>query len=177
MSLVIILVFAYLRCFVSFSIVRILQCGCCDLKVLHPTSLTFALRSKPSLIENKEDQYMQLRKLFRARLSEFVSSHRESDDVPKDLLPNPFNFRSQEVVAKSNLLSPIKTSIEQLAPEQPMPSIEGISFNHHSEENQGFRIVKSIMHVTGPTKQKEFIGLSHFSPSFSRRFSQKVVDT
>ena len=29
------------------------------------------------VLENKEDQYMQLRKLFRARLSEFVSSHRE----------------------------------------------------------------------------------------------------
>ncbi|TYK24234.1 CDT1-like protein b [Cucumis melo var. makuwa] len=126
--------------------------------------------------ENQEDQYMQLRKLFRARLSEFVSSYPETDDVPKDLLPNPFNFRSQDLVAKSNSLSSIKTSIEQLAPEQPMPSIEGISFNHHSEEHQGFRMVKSTMPVTDPSKQKEFIGLSHFSPSFSRRFSQKVVD-
>lgn len=53
---------------------------------------------------------------------------------------------------------------------------EGIPFNHHSEENQGFRIIKSTMNVPGPSKQKELIGLSHFSPSFSRRFSQKIVN-
>ncbi|KAL0560332.1 hypothetical protein IC582_000733 [Cucumis melo] len=142
---------------------------CCMKPDLH-ISFNFAV------LENKEDQYMQLRKLFRARLSEFVSSYPETHDVPKDLLPNPFNFRSQDLVAKSNSLSSIKTSIEQLAPEQPMPSIEGICFNHHSEENQGFRIVKSTMSISGSSKQKEFSGLSHFSPSFSRRFSQKVVD-
>ncbi|CAK9323533.1 unnamed protein product [Citrullus colocynthis] len=131
------------------------------------------------VLECQEDQYMQLRKLFRARLSEFVRSRPEIDDVPKDLLPNPFNFRSQDIIPKINSLSSDKTSIEQLATDQPMSSTnvaEGIPFNHHSEENQGFRIIKSTMNVPGPSKQKELIGLSHFSPSFSRRFSQNIVN-
>ncbi|XP_008447443.2 CDT1-like protein a, chloroplastic [Cucumis melo] len=126
------------------------------------------------ILESKEDQYMQLRKLFRTRLSEFASSHPEIDDVPKDLLPNPFNFRSQNLFPKTNPLSSVKTSIEQLGPEQPMPSAEGLLSNHHLEENQGFRIIKSTDH--GPNKKKELLGLSHFSPSISRLFSQKVVD-
>ncbi|XP_038887484.1 CDT1-like protein b [Benincasa hispida] len=128
------------------------------------------------VLESQEDQYMQLRKLFRARLSEFESSHPETDDVPKDLLPNPFNFRSQELFPKTNSFSSDKTATEQLAPKQPMSSTEGIPFNHHSEENQGFRIIKSTMTVPGRSHQKELLGLSHFSPSFSRRFSQNVVD-
>ncbi|TYK14105.1 CDT1-like protein b [Cucumis melo var. makuwa] len=86
------------------------------------------------VLGNQEDQYMQLRKLFRERLSKFLSSYLEIDDVPKDLLPNPFNFRSKDLVAKSNLLSSIETSIKQLAPEQQMQSIEGTSVNHHLEE-------------------------------------------
>ncbi|XP_050946917.1 CDT1-like protein b [Cucumis melo] len=125
------------------------------------------------VLGNQEDQYMQLRKLFRERLSKFLSSYLEIDDVPKDLLPNPFNFRSKDLVAKSNLLSSIETSIKQLAPEQPMQSIEGTSVNHHLEEIRGFRAVKS---TTGSSKQKEFTGLSHFSPSFRWCFSCKVVD-
>ncbi|KAE8650673.1 CDT1-like protein a, chloroplastic [Cucumis sativus] len=127
------------------------------------------------VLESKEDQYMQLRKLFRTRLSEFVSSHPEIDDIPKDSLPNPFNFRSLNLFPETNSLSSVKTSIEQLAPEQPLPSAEDIPSNHHSENNQGFRIIKSTMTGHGPNKQKELFGLSHFSP-VSRLFSQKAVN-
>ncbi|XP_022963958.1 CDT1-like protein b [Cucurbita moschata] len=131
-----------------------------------------------SVLDNKDNletgnQYMQLRKLFKARLSEFASSHPEIDDVPKDLLPKPFNCSSQDLFPKTNFLSSVKAPIEQLAAEQPAISSTSVA-EDHSNENQGFRIIKSTMTVSGPSKQKELIGLSHFSPSFTRHFSQKV---
>lgn len=91
------------------------------------------------------------------------------------MLPEPFNRSSQDLFRKTNSLSPVET-----APEQPAISstndAEGIPFNH-SEESLGFRIVKSTVPrtVVDPSKQKNLIGASHFSQSFSRRFSQKVV--
>ncbi|KAL3717327.1 hypothetical protein ACJRO7_008841 [Eucalyptus globulus] len=69
-----------------------------------------------------DNSKINLRKLFRARLSEFVSAHPEGDEVPEEPLPEPFN-RSQDRISneilRSNASLPAEASTEDPVGLQP----------------------------------------------------------
>ncbi|XP_010522160.1 PREDICTED: CDT1-like protein a, chloroplastic [Tarenaya hassleriana] len=44
---------------------------------------------------NSESKNINLRKVFRARLADFVKAHPQDEEVPEELLPEPFNRKKQ----------------------------------------------------------------------------------
>ncbi|XP_050208509.1 CDT1-like protein a, chloroplastic [Mercurialis annua] len=93
-----------------------------------------------------ESKHLQLRKVFLARLEEFVKAHPEGDEVPEELLPEPFN----------------RTKLDLSSDETKAGASS--STGETSTDEHTSRTVKPAM-------------ASHFSRSFTRRFSQRSTIT
>ncbi|KAL2535775.1 CDT1-like protein a [Forsythia ovata] len=79
---------------------------------LHVTLSTEAIEN-----DRKSKSYsgnLQLRKIFRARLLDFVKLHPEGDEVPEEVLPEPFSRLQQDL--KTNL---VRASASSLRSETP----------------------------------------------------------
>ncbi|XP_065876057.1 CDT1-like protein a, chloroplastic [Euphorbia lathyris] len=87
---------------------------------------------------------LQLRKIFRSRLAEFCKAHPQGDEIPEDLLPEPFNRPKQDQAPNSS------SSIE-------------ISTDAYVGQS----------HKAPLAAKQEPAVASHFSRSFRRHFSQK----
>ncbi|EEF30014.1 CDT1-like protein a, chloroplastic [Ricinus communis] len=93
-----------------------------------------------------ESKNLHLRKVFRARLEDFYKAHPEGDEIPKELLPEPFNRSKLDLSSGTT---------------KPSTSLSII------ETPAGTQMAKSQLPVAA----------SHFSKSFTRRFSQKLTNT
>ncbi|XP_030542456.2 CDT1-like protein a, chloroplastic [Rhodamnia argentea] len=70
-----------------------------------------------------DDSKINLRKLFRARLSEFVNAHPEGDEVPEEPLPEPFNHTQDRIsneILQSKASLPAEASTEDPVGLQPV---------------------------------------------------------
>ncbi|KAJ4759789.1 CDT1-like protein A [Rhynchospora pubera] len=104
-------------------------------KVLLRDEITCCMKPDLQIILNAEsiginmkkegqNAYLQLRKVFRQRLVDFVQAHPEADDVPEEELPHPFN--------KSNMLSTPKIISKNIANDKP----ESVVLSHMSPSFQ-----------------------------------------
>ncbi|KAG8655811.1 hypothetical protein MANES_04G076400v8 [Manihot esculenta] len=124
---------------------------------LHVTVNVDAIECDGNL--KSESKNLHLRKIFRARLAEFYRAHPEGDEIPEEMLPEPFNRSKQdlssEIIKAPTTSSPIETSAADVYVDQnPNPSLP-------VESN--------------PLERQQPAVASHFSGSFRRRFSQKIA--
>ncbi|XP_023900925.2 CDT1-like protein b [Quercus suber] len=134
-----------------------------------------------------ESGNMQLRKVLRSRLVDFSKSCPEVDEIPEELLPEPFNRKELDV--HSNMKAPtssfpIKTSTVALTALQSGVSEtciqddeieegteQDLNSNINNSPNMSFPLGTSI---EAHRKQQPVVA-SHLSRSFHKRFSQKVI--
>ncbi|KAK6937799.1 DNA replication factor Cdt1, C-terminal [Dillenia turbinata] len=125
-----------------------------------------------------------LRKIFRARLLEFFKAHPEGDDVPEEVLPEPFNQSKQDAPSsKSGIAGPsvdAERSTDALSEEQP--SIVSFLPKSFHQSKQVLRLSKTgvsgLTLVAEPSNQailqKQPINVSLLPKSFRRGFSQRL---
>ncbi|MED6142725.1 hypothetical protein PIB30_000290 [Stylosanthes scabra] len=99
---------------------------------------------------------MVLRKLFRARLRDFVESHPEGDEIPEDALPEPFNPKQHNL---SDILK------------RPFSSKEIKSSVVIRDNETKIELSEPVRASIEPLNQKPSVA-SHVPRSFTRRFSQ-----
>ncbi|XP_030934019.1 CDT1-like protein a, chloroplastic isoform X2 [Quercus lobata] len=134
-----------------------------------------------------ESGNMRLRKVLRSLLADFSKSCPEVDEIPEELLPEPFNRKKLDI--HSNMKTPtssfpIKTSTVALTALQSAVSetcirddetAEGteqdLNSNINNSPNVSFPLGTSI---EAHRKQQPVVA-SHLSRSFCKRFSQKVI--
>ncbi|KAK7818693.1 cdt1-like protein a [Quercus suber] len=134
-----------------------------------------------------ESGNMHLRKVLRSRLADFSKSYPEVDEIPEELLPEPFNRK--ELGVHSNMKTPtssfpIKTSTVALTALQSAVSETCIrddeiaerteldlNSNINNSPDMSFPLGTSI---EAHRKQQPVVA-SHLSRSFHKRFSQKVI--
>ncbi|XP_030933856.1 CDT1-like protein b [Quercus lobata] len=134
-----------------------------------------------------ESGNMHLRKVLRSWLVDFSKSFPEVDEIPEELLPEPFNRKELDV--HSNMKTPtssfpIKTSTVALTALQSAVSEtciqddkiaegteQGLNSNINDSLNMSFPLGTSI---EAHRKQQPVVA-SHLSRSFHKRFSQKVI--
>ncbi|KAH7517359.1 hypothetical protein FEM48_Zijuj09G0055300 [Ziziphus jujuba var. spinosa] len=160
---------------------------------LHVTINVDALENAGKL--KSEAGNTNLRKVFRSRLVDFSKSHPEGDEVPKEILPEPFNCTKQDISSKtiknsSPLSLPEAISYAHTA-DQPEDSATSLGSDGFPEEIQPVppNQLKENMHsniniVPNPllpmetsseaSKTQQPAVASHLSQSFRRRFSHKV---
>ncbi|KAI9119243.1 hypothetical protein K1719_009918 [Acacia pycnantha] len=94
---------------------------------------------------------VSLRKLFRTRLRDFYESHPEVDEIPEEILPDPFNNPAELVCMQDNAMV----------------------INSEPAEREGNLAVPVNRSIEAHHQQPAVA--THMSRSFRRRFSQKSV--
>ncbi|CAH8264353.1 unnamed protein product [Arabidopsis lyrata] len=85
---------------------------CCMKPDLHITLNADAVEYKDK--SKSESKKIALRKVFRARLAEFVKAHPQGDEVPEEPLPEPFNRRKPDENSKFEVKS-VSSLMEEMA--------------------------------------------------------------
>ncbi|KAK9990795.1 hypothetical protein SO802_025780 [Lithocarpus litseifolius] len=134
-----------------------------------------------------ESGNMHLRKVLRSRLADFSKSCPEVDEIPEELLPEPFNRKELDV--HSNMKTPTSsfpikastvalTSLQSAVSETCIRADEiaegteqGLNSNINNSPNMSFPLGTS---VEAHRKQQPVVA-SNLSRSFHKRFSQKVI--
>ncbi|XP_028758339.1 CDT1-like protein a, chloroplastic [Neltuma alba] len=124
---------------------------------------------------------VSLRKLFRTRLRDFYESHPEVDEIPEEMLPEPFNHRKQD--------RPLETLRTTSSSFDTMPSNDAVaprraaepeSMQHNamvinSEPAKGEENLSMPVNMSNEAHHQQPAVATHMSHSFRRRFSQKSV--
>ncbi|KEH42561.1 DNA replication factor CDT1-like protein [Medicago truncatula] len=117
-----------------------------------------------------ESGTMSLRKLFRVRLNEFWKSHPEGDEVPEEMLPEPFSRPKQDPL------------VHMMKPPSSFPAVKLSVARASSDIADNTDPANSESHVSVPAEtsvealnQKPAVA-SHMPQSFRRRFSQKLKE-
>ncbi|KAJ7977265.1 CDT1-like protein a, chloroplastic [Quillaja saponaria] len=161
---------------------------------LHVTVNSDALHSDKKL--TSECGNMSVRKFFRAQLTEFLESHPEGNEIPEEMLPEPFNrlkktHHPDTMKVPSSLLN-VETSTDGLAAQPPAASTICIQANQISDETltAPIRISNQVlvsninnvcqisMHTDtsfGAVGKQQPVVATHVSQSFRRRFSQRSI--
>ncbi|XP_050218964.1 CDT1-like protein b [Mercurialis annua] len=112
---------------------------------------------------HEQSDYIALHQLFTSRLSNYFIAHPEACDIPKAMLPNPFDYSKESVLGDKvggmpDVMSPelLSQLSETTPPEQLPPNV-------------------SVEDLSTTTESKLLSKSSHLHPSFSRHFSEKVV--
>lgn len=114
--------------------------------------------------------YSYLRKVFRSRLLDFLKAHPEVDDIPKEILPEPFN--SSEKVQRINTMITANSSLltENSVDALPEPrsgqssSIEEKATNLSlKEKSTDFTPEKQTCSNSTPIKERNSLKKGHFS--------------
>ncbi|GMY06218.1 CDT1-like protein b [Fagus crenata] len=132
-----------------------------------------------------ESRNMHLRKVFRARLADFLKSYPEVDEIPEEMLPEPFSRSKLDVHLNMNKTptssSPVKTSTDALrasetciqGDEIPEGTEQDLNSNINSSPNMSLPIETLI---EAHRKQQPAVA-SHLSRSFCKHFSRKVISS
>ncbi|KAI5394938.1 CDT1-like protein b [Lathyrus oleraceus] len=108
-----------------------------------------------------ESETMSLRKFFRARLRDFWESHPEGDEIPEEILPEPFNRPKQEPLLPV-FKGPITFSAVKLSTsDNAINTDPDVSVPNETS-------FEALNQQPAP--------VSHMPPSFRRRFSQRVKE-
>ncbi|KAJ1417498.1 Winged helix DNA-binding domain superfamily [Sesbania bispinosa] len=140
---------------------------------LHVTINLDAVESDAKLLPERGTG--SLRKLFRTRLRDFCKSHPEGDEIPEEILPEPFNRPKQDRLL--NLLkTPSSLSKEALSDasvtHSPAPLSACLQNNDIADNTDSASIEKNLSDNTDSANQQLAVA-SHMSKAFTRRFSQK----
>uniref|UniRef100_A0A2C9UU91 CDT1 Geminin-binding domain-containing protein n=1 Tax=Manihot esculenta TaxID=3983 RepID=A0A2C9UU91_MANES len=123
---------------------------------LHVTLNVDAIECNGNL--KSESKNLHLRKVFRARLADFYKAHPEGDEVPEEMLPEPFNRSKQDLSSEITKAPTTSSHIETSA-------------DAHVGQNPN----SSLPVETKPLERQQPAVASHFSRSFRRHFSQKIT--
>ncbi|XWS31443.1 hypothetical protein CRYUN_Cryun23aG0076300 [Craigia yunnanensis] len=127
-----------------------------------------------------ETKNLNLRRVFRVRLADYLKAHPEGGEIPEENLPEPFN-RSKQNKRLNMIEGPISLSSDELSTDtltekhsftaqveviqeeaQPQPS-------NHSNSNSKLAVETLVDAVNN----QQPVAASHVSRSFRKRFSQK----
>ncbi|KAJ8899343.1 hypothetical protein K2173_018317 [Erythroxylum novogranatense] len=151
---------------------------CCMKPDLHVTINVDAIEFDDKI--KSQSKHIHLRKIFRNRLADFHNAHPEGDEVPEELLPEPFNRSRQDLGSNitgkstSSLLS-IETLADAKASHVSNKSISSpLSVETLADANASHVSNFSLPMETEALVKQQPVVTSHFSPTFRRHFSQKV---
>ncbi|KAK6940681.1 DNA replication factor Cdt1, C-terminal [Dillenia turbinata] len=125
-----------------------------------------------------------LRKVFRAKILEFFKAHPEGDDVPEEVLPEPFNqFKQDPPSSKFGDAGPsvdAERSTDALS--EKRPPVVSVLPKSFSQSKQVLRLsetgVSGLTPVAEPSNeailQKQLVNVSLLPKSFRRGFSQRL---
>ncbi|KAJ9176427.1 hypothetical protein P3X46_011738 [Hevea brasiliensis] len=123
---------------------------------LHVTVNVDAIECDSNL--KSESKNMHLRKVFRARLADFYKAHPEGDEIPEEMLPEPFNRSKLDLSSEMTKAPTSSSPIETLA-------------NAHVGQIRN----SSLPLETKALEKQQTVVASHFSRSFRKHFSQKIT--
>ncbi|XP_044491250.1 CDT1-like protein a, chloroplastic isoform X2 [Mangifera indica] len=116
-----------------------------------------------------DSKNMDVRKVFRARLMDFIKGHPEGDEVPEEALPEPFNRPMINVHSAYNEIS-IPSSSEQ---KQAISAIYSKDMPLKVIKAPGMSLGVETSRVI--TNQQPIVA-SHLSQSFRRQFSKPLTN-
>ncbi|KAF3966785.1 hypothetical protein CMV_009147 [Castanea mollissima] len=128
-----------------------------------------------------ESGNMHLRKVLRSRLADFSKSCPEVDEIPEELLPEPFNRKKLDV--HSNMKTPTSSTVALTALQSAVSETyirddeiaegteQDLNSNINNSPNMTFTLGTSIE----AHREQQPVVASHLSQSFCKRFSQKVI--
>ncbi|KAG7989545.1 hypothetical protein I3843_03G245400 [Carya illinoinensis] len=134
-----------------------------------------------------DSRNMYLRKVFRARLADFSKSHPEVDEIPEEILPEPFNRTKTEIHSNMREVPtssfPIRTSIDVLTAQQPAVSktcirgdeISGVEQDVNSNIKETPNLALSVDTSVEALRKQQTAVASHLPQSFRKSFSRKVT--
>ncbi|XP_031502959.1 CDT1-like protein b [Nymphaea colorata] len=102
---------------------------------------------KDSILGVNGDSYLALSTVVRSRLSTFIKSRPEGDEIPEETLPEPFNQRTQSILSEATLNNQCGT-----------------------EKNS---VISSAS--SSPIETPAQLPLGCFTSSFQKRFSQRAI--
>ncbi|CAJ2627682.1 unnamed protein product [Trifolium pratense] len=120
-----------------------------------------------------ESGNMSLRKLFRERLKEFWKSHPEGDEIPEEILPEPFSRPKHDPLLHM-LKTPSSLSTVTLSDARASQPSTMLSTGDIADNTEIYVSVPAETSVEA-LNQKPAVA-SHMPQSFRRRFSQKVKE-
>ncbi|XVF71980.1 hypothetical protein PTKIN_Ptkin12aG0084100 [Pterospermum kingtungense] len=105
-----------------------------------------------------EAKNLNLRRVFRAQLADYLKAHPEGGEIPEEDLPEPFNRSKQNKQMNMTKRESFAAQDEVIQEEaRPQPS-------NHSNSNSKLAV---------ETNSQQLVVASHMSRSFRKRFSQK----
>ncbi|XVF32413.1 hypothetical protein REPUB_Repub17cG0080300 [Reevesia pubescens] len=129
-----------------------------------------------------ETKNLKLRKVFRARLTNYLKAHPEVDEIPEEDLPEPFNRLKQntqlDMIKGPISLSSDKSSTDTMTEQQSLTAQAEIiqeearpqPFNHSNSNSK-----LAVEMLADVVNDQQPVVASHVSRSFRKRFSQKAT--
>ncbi|XVF80939.1 hypothetical protein PTKIN_Ptkin15bG0115900 [Pterospermum kingtungense] len=133
-------------------------------------------------MSESEFKNLNLRRVFRARLTEYLKAHPEGDEIPEEDLPEPFNRSKQNMqwnaIKGHSPWSSDESSTDTLA-EQQSSTAEGEVIQEEAQA-QPFNHSNSHSELAEETLEdavsnQQPVVASHLSPLFRKCFSQKAT--
>ncbi|GAV90180.1 CDT1 domain-containing protein [Cephalotus follicularis] len=139
---------------------------------LHVTLDVDAIHCDPKSKSNSENKNLYLRKLFGHRLLEFHKAHPQIDEVPEEMLPEPFNQSQQDghthIITSPSMPFAEETSTGALENEQPVvASLLPRSFRTHFSKK-----IRNVEVETWDTKSLEVSAQTSIPPVPMPRLNQ-----
>ncbi|XP_010274794.1 PREDICTED: CDT1-like protein b [Nelumbo nucifera] len=100
-------------------------------------------------LENDEKRkvgsgYLKLRKIFRERLLDFFKAHPEGDEIPEEVLPEPFNQKKQNILSSAiKTYNPTPTPSNDLQEQLPVVTASHLSRSFQRRFSQRVSISKT----------------------------------
>ncbi|XVE77905.1 hypothetical protein DITRI_Ditri13aG0101400 [Diplodiscus trichospermus] len=147
---------------------------------LHISIIVDAIDCEDKL--KSDSKHLQLRRVFRARLADFLKDHPEDDEIPEGDLPEPFNHSKQNVhfnmIKGHTPWSSHDSSMDTLTEHQPLTAQSEViqeeaqpqvSDDSNSSSELALKTLAAAVYDEQP------VVASHLSPLFQKHFSQKVT--
>ncbi|KAK4281258.1 hypothetical protein QN277_012777 [Acacia crassicarpa] len=140
------------------------------------------LTLNPDSMLLSEGGSVSLRKLFRTRLRDFYESHPEVDEIPEEILPEPFNNRKQDrplktlgTTSSSFVIIPSNGAVAPHLPAGEPVCMQDNAMVINSEPTEGDGNSEVPVNRSIVAHHQQPAVATHMSRSFRRRFSQISV--
>ncbi|XVE72958.1 hypothetical protein DITRI_Ditri11bG0079400 [Diplodiscus trichospermus] len=124
---------------------------------------------------------LNLRRVFRARLADYLKAHPEGGEIPEEDLPEPFNRLKQNkqlsIINGPNKLSSNESSTDTMMEQQSFtaqPEVIQEEAGPQQSNNSNSNSKLAVETLVDAANDQQPVVASHVSRSFRKSFSQKV---
>ncbi|XVF24662.1 hypothetical protein REPUB_Repub13aG0146500 [Reevesia pubescens] len=133
-------------------------------------------------MSKSDTKNLNLRRIFRARLADYLKAHPEGDEIPEEDLPEPFNCSKHNMrlnMIKGPIsLSSDESSTDTLAEQQSLRALGEVIQEEErpqpsNRSNSNSKL--AIETLADAVNEQQPVVASHVPRSFQKRFSQKAT--